>query len=292
MRQLLVAGMAYLDVFVPPCAPPAPGQEVFVEAITLALGGACNSASVAAALGVDVTLCVPQGAGMADAALTVLAARLGIALAPLPAPDNPAVSLVLAERGERAFISAASFAALDQATALPDASWILVPGLEEAARLALPLARARQRGARVAVSGSWRPQRLAELGQIANRPWDLLVVNASEAQAACGDVAQAPRLLAGAAASVLVTRGAAGAFGVLESEAVDAAAPCIDVIDTTGAGDAFCAGLLAALIGRRRPADAIGLAARAAAHIVQQQGGLLQDPARIAALRRETEWKH
>lgn len=292
MRELLVAGMAYLDIFVPRIAPPPPGQELFVDAITLSLGGAANSASVAAALGLDVALCVPHGSGIADLALAALAARLGIALVPLAAPDDCAISLVLSDRQERAFISAASFAALSQVAALPAAAWILVPGLEEADRLAAPLARARLAGARLAVSGSWHPQQLARLGQLRDCPWDLLVLNEREAGAACGDAYDAARLLAGAARSVVVTLGAAGAYGVLDGEAVTAEAPVVAALDTTGAGDAFCAGLLAALIRGQRPAAALAFGASAAACIVQQQGGLLQEPARIAALNKELPWIH
>lgn len=290
--DLLVAGMSYLDVFVPRCTLPPPGREVFVDSISLRLGGAGNSASVAAALGLDVGLCVPQGDGIADTALGAMARELGIALLPLVAGADPAVSIVLSDPHERAFISAASFAALDQAEVLPPATWILVTGLEEAARLARPLAHARADGALVAVCGSWRPQRLAELGQLDGRPWDLLVLNEGEAEAACGSVERAPALLARAAHAVVITQGALGAFGNVGGETVHTPALPVNVVDTTGAGDAFCAGLIAALLHGAEPQAALAMGARAAGHIVQQHGGLLQEPVRIAALAKETEWKH
>lgn len=291
MSELLVVGMAYLDVFVPRIAPPAPGQELFVDNIRLSFGGAANSASVAVALGLQVRLCVPMGNGIADLALSQLAARLGLGLEPLAASDNPAVSLVVSDAHDRAFVSAADFSALDRVKRLPTAGWIHVPGLEEAARLAAPLQRARREGSRVAVSGSWAPQRLAQLGQQQHCPWDLLVLNESEAIAACGDAAAAPQRLAGAARSVVVTMGPAGAFGVLEREAVRVAARPVEVVDPTGAGDAFCAGLLAALV-RGTPAPAaLRFASNTAANILQQNGGLLSDPVRMAALAKEIPWK-
>lgn len=292
MRELLVAGMSYLDIFVPRTAAPPAGQEVFVDAIALSLGGATNSASVAAALGLDVALCVPLGNGIADLALTAFGAQLGIALLPLAADDDPAISLVVSNDTDRAFVSAASYATLDRVADLPPSRWILVPGLEEAARLAPALARARLAGARIAVCGSWNPLRLARLAHQTGAPWDLLVLNEREAAAACGAPYDAPRLLAGAAGSVVVTLGSAGAYGWLEREAVTAEAPVVQVVDTTGAGDAFCAGLLSALIRDQRPACALAFGAAAAAHIVQQRGGTLHDPARIAALRKEVPWKH
>ncbi len=290
MRELLVAGMSYLDVFVPRTPPPPAGQEVFVDAITLSLGGATNSASVAAALGLDVALCVPLGAGIADLALTAFGAQFGIALLPLAAADNPAISLVASDDADRCFISAASYATLDQVTELPPSAWILVPGLEEAARLGPALRRARLAGARIAVSGSWNQLRLSQLAQQTGAPWDLLVLNEKEAAAACGDAYDTPRLLAGAANSVVVTLGSAGAYGYLEREEVTAEAPVVPVVDTTGAGDAFCAALVGALIRGQRPACALAFGAAAAAHIVQQRGGPLSDRTRIAALRKDVPW--
>lgn len=290
MKELLVAGMAYLDVAMARIAAPPAGQEVFVDAIELGFGGAANCASVGAALGLRVALAVPMGDGIADLALARLAARLGIALQAFRAADDPAISLVLSDAEDRAFVSAADFSALDQVTHLPAAAWIHVPGLEEAARLAAPLARSRREGARIAVSGSWRPERLAQLACHAAPPWDLLVLNQAEAMAACGSVQQAPVLLANCARSVVVTLGAAGAIGVIHAEAVRVAAPEAEVRDPTGAGDALCAGLLAALIRKVPPAAALAFGARAAAHIVRQRGGVLQDRARVAALLREVPW--
>lgn len=55
------------------------------------------------------------------------------------------------------------------------------------------------------------------------------------------------RLLAEGAALVVVTRGAAGATGYAPGFTVQAAPPPVTVADTVGAGDAFNAGLLAAL---------------------------------------------
>ena len=89
--DLVVVGMAYFEVFVPPHVRPTPGEEIFVDGMVLALGGALNTASVAAALGLKVTLCLPMGEGLVDQAVRLLAQRLGITLMPLPAPDNPAI---------------------------------------------------------------------------------------------------------------------------------------------------------------------------------------------------------
>jgi len=286
--DLVVVGLAYFEVFVPPHASPAPGEEVFVDGITLALGGALNTASVAAALGLRVTLCLPMGGGIVDQAVSLLAQRLGITLAPLPARDNPAISLVFSDAQDRAFVSSAQLDALDRVQQLPASAWVHVPGLEEAARLAAPLAQARQRGARTSVSASWSPLQLAQLAQHQDCAWDLLVLNEKEAQAACGQATDAPARLAGAAHSVLVTLGDQGVTGVLNAMPVHVPAAPTQVLDTTGAGDAFCAGLIAALVRGNSPQAAVQLGSLAAARILTQTGGLVTDPALMAGLTQES----
>jgi ribokinase len=118
-------------------------------------------------------------------------------------------------------------------------------------------------------------------------PWDLLVLNEKEAVAACGSIDTAPQLLAGAASAVIVTMGPNGARGTLDGASFSAPAAPAAVIDTTGAGDAFCGGLLAALVRGLAPAAALQVAARAAAIILEQRGGMLSAPDRMAALARE-----
>jgi sugar/nucleoside kinase (ribokinase family) len=293
MIDLVVAGMAYLDVFVPPHRRPSAGEERFVDGIALGMGGAFNTASVAAGLGLGVTLCVPAGRGIADLAAVALAQRLGIGFEALPARDDPAISLVFSGGGERSFLSSSDFAALDRVRALPLARWIHVAGLEEAARLAAPLARARASGALVAVSGSWNPARLAQLAAATDCPWDLLVLNEHEARTACGDATAAIGRLAGKAArSLIVTLGAAGAAGIVDGVAVHQAGATTEVCDSTGAGDAFCGALLAALMRGAPAALAVQHANRAAAYILKQRGGLLDGPAQAAAMAKEMEWKY
>ncbi len=285
MTDLVVVGMAYFEVFVPPHRPVAPGEELFVDRMQLALGGALNTASVAAALGLKVTLCVPMGDGIVDQAIELLAARLGITLVPIPTRDNPAISLVFSDARDRSFVSSADLAALAGIERLPSARWIHVPGLEEASRLTGPLALARSEGARISVSGSWSAtqlERLATCVNLADAPrWDLLILNEKEALAACGDIAEAPALLAGAARSVLVTLGEKGVFGVLDGAPLQvlaqAPAASTSVLDSTGAGDAFCGGLIAALLQGATPSQALRHGSRSAARILGQTGGVVND---------------
>lgn len=282
--ELCVAGLVYFEVFVPGQRMPAPGEEEFVQNIRLGLGGALNTASVAAALGLSVSLAYPRGDGLSDGAIAQRIAQLGIATAHWPARADPAVSLVFSGPDDRAFLSAADFASLGQCSALPTAQWIHVPGLLEARHLAAPLAKARAAGARISVSASWAPDELAALKSIRTQPWDLLVLNAKEAAMAVSDASQAPVLLQGAAVDVVVTDGANGAFGRLGGRAVRCLAVPTVAIDFTGAGDAFCAALLTALIRNMDGDHALHHASKVAAKLLTQAGGVVETPALLADL--------
>jgi sugar/nucleoside kinase (ribokinase family) len=59
---------------------------------------------------------------------------------------------------------------------------------------------------------------------------------------------------------VVITDGAAGARAYARDESLAAPAPVVQPVDTTGAGDAFAAGLLHALVGGRPMAEALTVA--------------------------------
>lgn len=263
---------------------PASGHEVFVDAIRLGLGGALNPASVASALGLDVLLAYPRGQGLSDDAIAQRIARLGISTMHWPARTDPAISLVFSGPEDRAFVSAADFDSLRHCDVLGPAQWIHVPGLLEAKSLAKPLAKARAAGAKVSVSGSWAPAELAALQHYSSQPWDLLILNDKEAACAVGDARKAPELLQGAAASIVVTAGAKGAFGQLDGTWVSCPAEPVIATDFTGAGDAFCAGFLAALLRGAQGEDALRHGSRVAARLLTQSGGVVEDPLLLANL--------
>jgi sugar/nucleoside kinase (ribokinase family) len=85
-------------------------------------------------------------------------------------------------------------------------------------------------------------------------------------------VAGARALVAAGAGCVAVTQGAKGALVVTSDDAVEVPAYAVDVVDTTGCGDAFSAGFLR---GRSLGLDVRGAAARGcatAAHVAQGVG--------------------
>jgi ribokinase len=103
----------------------------------------------------------------------------------------------------------------------------------------------------------------------------LLLPNVPEAAALTGeaDAELAARALARRFAEVVVTLGAEGALWTDGAEVVRvAAAPVEAVVDSTGAGDAFAAGLLAARVAGAPVSEAMAAACRLAARAVQQPG--------------------
>jgi sugar/nucleoside kinase (ribokinase family) len=163
---------------------------------------------------------------------------------------------------------------------LPDGAHLHLTGytfLREGSRAAglAALALARERGIPVSVDPSSAAP-LAAVGARAFLEWvagaHVLLPNADEAQALTGEadpVRAARELARRAGGEVVVTLGAGGALWTDGDDVVRAAAQPARAVDSTGAGDAFAAGLLAARLRGGTPAAALAagcaLAARAVA---------------------------
>lgn len=278
--RLGVVGFVYFEVCVPASASePPPGREVFVAPLRTRLGGAFTTARVARDSGVDVVLISPLGSGLTDRIIRAELDSFDIDSCALPSRDDAAISLVFTQNGERSFVSSADFEALSRAGALPDSEWIHVAGLAEAKALESRLAEARRNGARVSISGSWVPERLEALRGRTEQLCDLLILNLDEAKFATGSALRAPELLRHVAPSVLVTDGPRGAQGILLGEKVKASVPRPLVAkDTTGAGDSFAGGLLAAIVRGESPDMALraGIAS-ATAHLMAGGGTAVEE---------------
>jgi sugar/nucleoside kinase (ribokinase family) len=104
----------------------------------------------------------------------------------------------------------------------------------------------------------------------------LLLPNALEARALTGepDVRAAARALSRRFAEVVVKLGADGALWTNGSDELTAPAEAVEtVVDLTGAGDAFSAGLLAARLAGAGPREALGAGCRLAGRAVVTPGG-------------------
>lgn len=284
--RLTAVGPVFFEVFLPSLDRlPAPGEEQYVDSIPTGFGGEMNAASVAAALGVDVTLVHPAGGGVIDLAAAALMERLGIRSVPWPSRPDPFLSLVLSDGCDRAFLSAGDNECLAAMPEIPVAPWVHVGGVKEAYTVPHRVAEVRARGAKVAVTGCWSAPHLEQLGRERSRPFDLLVVNRREAERATDAPAEeAPERLQGAAADVIVTDGSQGAFGRIDGVELRVSALPVAVIDLTGAGDAFATGLVVGRLRGLPPARALDFAARVASRIVGIRGGTVIDRTLLADL--------
>jgi sugar/nucleoside kinase (ribokinase family) len=135
------------------------------------------------------------------------------------------------------------------------------------------------------VCGSWAPEELSEIGAGARPPWDLLVLNEKEAGVAAGGAGDPLERLTAVVPDVVVTRGERGSRALLGGERLDVAAvPASAVVDATGTGDAFCAGLLHALLRGAAAREALAFASKVAARVVGIRGGAVLDPGLFADL--------
>ncbi|MEV6813485.1 PfkB family carbohydrate kinase [Micromonospora sp. NPDC051296] len=289
--RVLVVGDVITDVVAVLGAPPAAGSDT-PAAIQFSGGGqAANTASWLAAQGVPVTLvgAVGDDAAGRDRTAELTAAGVDCAVDRIAGCATGTV-IVLAAGDERTMITErganvrlrpehvdAALAGPPDATHLHLSGYTLLDADSRPAGLRA-LAVARERGLTISVdAASAVPLRAA--GAAAFLSWvrevDLLLVNTDEATVLAGglDPAAQGRALVAAARRVVVKRGGAGATWVDRNGTV-AASPArrVAVVDVTGAGDAFAAGLLAAWLAGATPEAALDRATDLGASAVSQIG--------------------
>jgi ribokinase len=254
-----VVGDAVLDVHVAPAQPLRPGGDV-PATISLEPGGqGANVAVRLARRGVAVRLVCGLGQDAAGRIVRDALVADDVELDDLGAPATGTVVALLDPRGERTMLSQ-RVPLLDrlEPVSLAAADWIVVSGyvlLEDAAaRVELGTGRTVVLGCSLAdgVAAAWQAA-AARLNP------DLTVLNEDEAMALAG--AMAPDDLSAALrerlGGLVVVTSPDGATAMVGSEPISVAAPRSEAaVDTTGAGDAFAATLLAELVGAPWPPDA------------------------------------
>jgi len=297
--RVLVVGDVALDVLVAPAAAPVPGADVAARIRTRPGGAGANTAAWLAHLGrgagVAVTLAARVGADPAGRAAAADLAAAGVTAhltvdpeaatctvvallgPPAPAPSSGAGRRLdgrLVDSGDRTLLSDRGAAARLAVDDLPDVAGfdhlhlsgyvLLDASSRQAGRIALAAARAAGLSTSVdpqAAPALAAPERAAAfLDDV--QGVDLLLPNADELRALGGPASVLQRVRA-----VAVSAGAAGARWVDPAVRCAVAAPTVEVVDATGAGDAFDAGVLVARLSGAAPADALaaGCAAGAAA---------------------------
>ena len=272
MTRVVVLGDLMADVVAAHDGPIASGSDTAARIRLRPGGSAANVAAWLAHAGADVTLIGRVGT---DAAAEVALGGLdGVELRVTHDPERPTGTCVVlvAPGGERTMLpdpganDALSIADIpddvfDGGTLHVSGYALLRHGPRAAALTAMD--RAREAGMKISVDpASAAP--LANDPVFLDRitPIDLLLPNEDEA-AVLGPQLNVPE--------IVITRGARGATWTNGFESVDERAAPADVIDTTGAGDAFAAGLLS--VWPPDVQEALAAGARLAAEAVQRRGG-------------------
>jgi len=288
--DLLVVGAAFFEAFVPVDVTPVPGVERFVDAIDLGLGGALNSATVAAALGVSTCFMYPRTTWLVDGAVGECCRRTGIRDAAWGRGGAPFVTLVWADTADRAFVSSCDWGTFAGCPGFPASSHVHVGGLPEFNLLRRQAADARKHGAFVSTCTGWDPAALESLASETSCPLDVIFMNRAEAECVCGTIEAALSRLPGrVAVEVVVTDGPAGATASVGGRIWKAAAPVVDVVDPTGAGDGFAAAYLSRRIDALKsggvfdPGTALEFACGVASRIVGIRGGVVMDRSQVTS---------
>jgi ribokinase len=286
VSPIVVFGDVMVDVVCHLEGPIAPGSDAPARIAMSGGGSAANVAAWLAEAGAGPTLAARIGAdergAAAEAALLATGVETRLAVDPERATGTCVV--LVAPDGERSMVPDAGANDALIAEDLPDD--LLAPGahlhvagyalLRDGSRPAArsAIARARERGMTVSVDPSsaalLSPGFLDDVAGV-----QLLVPNEDEAAALTGEAEpeRAARALARRVPEVVVTLGADGALWTDGSETCRVrAAPAPAVVDTTGAGDAFAAGLLAARLRDAGPEEALRAGCRLAAAAVGRAG--------------------
>jgi sugar/nucleoside kinase (ribokinase family) len=303
--DLLVVGEINPDIVVTDPDPrPAFGQaERIVESVRLVIGSsACIAACGAARLGLRVAMVGVVGAdALGRFMLEALAARgVDVSACRVVEGRPTGASVILGSPTDRAILTATGTIADTRAADVPPAllararhvhvgSFYLQPAL--AAEVPALFRAAHDAGATTSLDPNWDPSERWNSGfAAAAAEADVLLPNAAEACRLSGidDVAEAARELArrgrGGRAVIAVKLGPDGGLAVgPDGEVARVTPPVVDVVDTTGAGDSFDAGFLAAWLDGAPVAEALALAVACGSLSTRVPGGTDGQPDRAEA---------
>lgn len=289
MYDVLVVGSANADLTVRVERRPGAGETVLGTDLVESAGGkGANQAAAAARLGARTGLLARVGsdaygelllAAQREAGTDVRqvivdeGARTGTAMIVVgPDGDNS----IVVSPGANAALGPRDVAAAKDVIAASAVVSLQLEILMETVRATVEAARAA--GSRVVLNPSPTPD---DLDPELLAACDPLVVNEHEARRLSGCTGDTPEqwgraLRERGARSVVVTLGADGALvlggGVADAEPVTVAGVAVEVVDTTGAGDAFTGALATRLALGEPLAQAVGFAVRVGAAAVTRAG--------------------
>lgn len=291
--DILVAGRVYCDLlFLDLDSFPQLGRESFADDFAVAAGGGAFITSAhLAGLGADVSLLSHLGTDPFSAQVEEALNRSHVDQRWITRLQDPLprVTAAIVRDGDRAFVSRATPApaagAWGAALADSGARWLHIADGNSLDDFPNLIDLAKRSGLRIAFDCGWHADLLSgdQIWRLLPKV-DLFIPNAAEAAALCGEtespsgVTNAARQLAKEGPLVVVKDGARGAVACDGDRLVEHTPPPVDVVDTTGAGDAFNAGLLYGLSLGWPLESALRLATALGAWTVQRPGGAVETP--------------
>jgi ribokinase len=288
---LAVVGSVNQDVTQRVVELPQPGETVIARRTQITLGGkGANQAVAAARMGLPVSLVGAVGDDAAGGAALRTLAELGVDVSGVTAVAGVTTGLAqitVDERGENTIVvdSGANHAA--SSTAVTSALERLLDGIP-----AVVLCQGELEPEVVDSVAGWCARlghrlvlNLAPVIQLAAQTLaaaDPLVVNRGEADRLLGHASDDPagELAARTGNAVVVTLGPDGAVLAAAGRRTAVPARAVTVVDTTGAGDAFC-GVLAAALARGATLEAaVRAGVEAGTHAVERAGTIGSYPLR------------
>ena len=301
MAEVFVAGSINQDFVLSVERRPAPGETVTDARLATHNGGkGANQAAAAALLGASVAFLGRVGDdGFGGPLIRSLADKGVDTTLVQEAPDSStgAAFITVTPDGENAITVAPGANRRLTTEDVDDASESIGEARVLVAQMEIPHEVVLRAVEVAAASGTRVLLNLAppfEVPRVLLEKLDPLVINEHEAAFLLGERVEgvdgaldaAPRLLALGPGSVVVTLGEDGAVFSDGESAQHLTAPNVDVVDTTGAGDAFVGALAARLAADAHLKDAVAYAVRAGAAAVTEAGaqGALPTPEVVEAL--------
>jgi ribokinase len=278
--DLIVVGSANLDLVATAPRLPNPGETVLGTRFAQYPGGkGLNQAVAAARVGAAVAFVGAVGGDDAGRTLLEVAAHEGVdtSLVDIVAADTTGHAVITVDaHGENSIVVIAGANGRARVTSLPAATVVLaqlevpIPAVITAFELA------RAAGYRTVLNPA--PAPVGGLEPSLLSLCDVIIPNEHELELLGG----VDHLLAGGVGVVVVTRGANG-VDISEPSRTRSVAPfSVDVVDTTGAGDAFCGAFTARLASGHDLEDAARYGAAAGALATTVAGAIPSLPAAAA----------
>jgi ribokinase len=290
--DVTVVGSANLDLVLRVARIPAPGETVLAHAREQHIGGkGLNQAVAASRAGAATVFVGAVGDDSAAGLLLSALARHGVDTTGVRRQSGPSGTalVMVADTGENAIVvdpgaNSSAVTLSEPQRALIASAAVVLCQLEVPLPLVAAAARAARAGGALVVLNAAPAAQLPQelLGDV-----DVLVVNEHEALTLAGggarDAEQAARVLAGSVPDVVVTLGAAGALHLSGSGDLrrEPGIPA-DVVDSTGAGDAFVGVLVAHLATGGQVRDGLARAVAAGSLAVRTLGAVAGLPDRTA----------